>query len=82
MRKRHGQWLWSRSLRRLLSAAILTGLAQLAFADSEFADAWGPAIGTAAPLLAASDQDGKLQRLDTLAGPNGLLIVFNRSVDW
>jgi hypothetical protein len=34
------------------------------------------------PMLAAADQDGNQQTLDTLKGSNGLLFVFNRSVDW
>ncbi len=50
--------------------------------DAEYVTNWGPAIGTQAPLLAASDQDGTPQTLQSLAGPNGLLVVFNRSVDW
>ena len=41
-----------------------------------------PSIGTTAPLLAANDQHGKPQTLDTLKGSKGLLFVFNRSVDW
>lgn len=71
-----------RRLRRWLLAGALAGMAQLAFADSEYAAAWGPSVGTMAPLLAANDQSGTSQTLDTLKGPNGLLFVFNRSVDW
>ncbi|MEE4298848.1 MAG: hypothetical protein V2J24_05340 [Pseudomonadales bacterium] len=65
-----------------LIAAALLFAAQLATAESEYAAAWGPSVGTMAPLLAATDQDGLQQSLDTLKGPNGLLVVFNRSVDW
>ncbi len=71
-----------RGLTRWLLAGALAGLSQLAFANSEYADAWGPSVGTTAPLLAASDQEGTQQTLETLAGPEGLLVVFNRSVDW
>ena len=67
--------------RSLITIALAT-MAQFAYADSEFAAAWGPSVGTQAPLLAATDQHGKPQTLDTLKGPNGLLFVFNRSVDW
>ena len=64
-------------------AGALAGLSQLAFAaESEYAANWGPGVGTTAPLLAAVDQDGRQQTLNTLTGTNGLLFVFNRSVDW
>lgn len=71
-----------RALQRVLVAVALAGMAQLALADEEYADDWGPAVGTTAPLLAAEDQHGKYQTLETLAGSNGLVFVFNRSVDW
>jgi hypothetical protein len=67
--------------RSLITIALAT-MAHFACADSEYAAAWGPSVGTTAPLLAATDQDGKQQTLDTLKGTNGLLFVFNRSVDW
>ena len=51
-------------------------------ADEEYAASWGPDIGSTAPLLAAKDQYGKQQSIQTLTGSNGLLFVFNRSVDW
>jgi hypothetical protein len=57
-------------------------MAQLAFANSEYLELWGPAVGTEAPLLAADDQAGNRQTLETLTGRNGLLLVFSRSVDW
>lgn len=71
-----------RALRRSLIVGALAGMAQAALAESEYAAAWGPAVGSVAPLLAATDQDGVQQTLDTLKGSNGLLFVFNRSVDW
>ena len=69
-------------LRRLLTVLALAGMGQLAFAESEYAAAWGPGVGSMVPMLAATDQDGNQQTLDTLKGSNGLLFVFNRSVDW
>ncbi len=66
----------------LVVAGVLVGMAQLAFADQDYAEAWGPAVGSAAPLLAANDQGGNPQTVETLTGPNGLLVVFNRSVVW
>ncbi|MEJ2089141.1 MAG: hypothetical protein P8Y69_11860 [Gammaproteobacteria bacterium] len=82
MRLGQFQHHWIRGLRRWLIAGVLAGLAQLAFADSDYAAAWGPSVGSMVPMLAATDQDGNQQTLDTLKGSNGLLFVFNRSVDW
>ncbi len=73
---------WLRALRRSLFVGALVGMTQLTHAESEYAAAWGPSIGSSAPMLSALDQDGKQQNLDTLNGSNGLLFVFNRSVDW
>lgn len=42
----------------------------------------GPAIGEKVPYFALTDQHGQTQTLDSLAGPNGLLLVFSRSADW
>jgi peroxiredoxin len=38
--------------------------------------------GAKAPGFSLQDQDGKQQSLSTLAGPNGLLLLFFRSADW
>jgi len=70
------------ALRCSLLVSALAGTVPFAFADAEVAAAWGPSIGSPIPLLAAKDQDGKQQTLETLRGSSGLLIVFNRSVDW
>ena len=73
---------WLSALRRSLCAAALAGFAQFAYAESEYAANWGPGIGSTAPMLSALDQDGNPQDLESLKGSNGLLFVFNRSVDW
>jgi len=80
--QRTGRRHWRRLLGHSLIAAALAGITQFALADAEYVSAWGPGVGTQAPLLAANDQAGKPRTLDTLTGPNGLLFVFNRSVDW
>ena len=49
---------------------------------SDYAEKWGPEVGTSSPILDAPDHVGTIQRLSTLAGKNGLLLIFNRSVDW
>jgi hypothetical protein len=71
----HRMWRW-------IAAGALAAMTQFAFASSEYLELWGPAVGTEAPLLAADDQDGNRQTLESLTGPNGLLLVFSRSVDW
>ena len=42
----------------------------------------GPAVGAVLPAFEAPDQEGRRQGFDTLRGPNGLLLNFNRSVVW
>ena len=42
----------------------------------------GPAVGQPIPRFAAPDQDGRLRDFSSLAGPNGLVLVFHRSADW
>lgn len=68
--------------RKFLTGFVLLALSQAVSAESEHAAAWGPSVGTVAPLMDANDQDGKPQNLGSLSGTNGLLFVFNRSVDW
>ena len=67
---------------KFVFAALLTALAQLSYAESDYAASWGPSVGSTVPLMSASDQNGQIQNLDTLMGSRGLLFVFNRSVDW
>ena len=82
MKSIHYRLNWLRTLSRSLVIAATAGMAHFAYAESEYAAAWGPSVGSTAPLLSASDQAGSPQTLDTLTGSNGLLFVFNRSVDW
>jgi hypothetical protein len=42
----------------------------------------GLAVGQKAPAFSATDQNGQLQTLDTLQGPNGTVLLFFRSADW
>lgn len=57
--------------------ATLTGTAQMP--DLSVV---GPKIGAAAEEFAAVDQFGRRQALQTLAGRDGLMLVFFRSADW
>jgi hypothetical protein len=42
----------------------------------------GPGIGEKIPAFSAVDQTGKMRDFDSLKGPQGLVLFFNRSVDW
>jgi len=42
----------------------------------------GPQVGGRAIDVELMDQFGRSQRLATLAGPNGTMLVFFRSADW
>ena len=69
------------SVTRLSVLGLLMALSHGGYA-ADYADKWGPEVGTSSPILDAPDHAGTIQRLSTLAGENGLLLIFNRSVDW
>ncbi|MCC5997190.1 MAG: redoxin domain-containing protein [Oceanicaulis sp.] len=48
----------------------------------EAAAEFGPAIGARAPDFALPDAHGETRTLADIAGPNGAVIYFNRSLDW
>ena len=73
---------WARIIRRSIFATAIVTMTQLAYADSEYAETWGPSVGSKVPMLSALDQDGNQQNLQSLSGSKGLLFIFNRSVDW
>tara|TARA_B100000686_G_scaffold228516_1_gene235886 strand:- start:53 stop:226 length:174 start_codon:yes stop_codon:yes gene_type:complete len=45
-------------------------------------DTLGPQIGETVPQFELPDQNGKLQSLDSILGPNGAMLLFHRSADW
>lgn len=72
---------------RLVRALALTTFVSVLFAvKASFAASadtdTGLQPGAKAPSFALKDQDAKAQTLRSLAGPNGLLLIFNRSADW
>ena len=69
------------SVTRLSVLGLLMALSHGGYA-ADYADKWGPEVGSSSPLVAAPDHRGIIQSLSTLAGENGLLLIFNRSVDW
>ena len=42
----------------------------------------GPQVGETAPDFSLVDQFGERYDLQSVMGPNGLLLAFNRSADW
>ena len=42
----------------------------------------GPEVGQKIPTFSAVDQTGRVRNFDSLKGPKGLVLFFNRSVDW
>lgn len=77
-------------IRSLLGAATLALTAMpCTFAQSDPAAAaadaaatFGPAVGGAAPAFSVEDADGVERTLANLSGPRGVVIYFNRSLDW
>ena len=67
--------------KRLGLACTLLALTGVAFAD-DYAQSWGPPVGTTAPAIAAEDQDGVTRNIDSLVGERGVLFVLSRSADW
>ena len=43
---------------------------------------FGPTVGEAVPDFSLVDQNGQQQTLKSILGPNGAMLVFNRSADW
>lgn len=72
----------------LLMAAVLVVAAPLFAAEQtsggevSYSDSWGPATGTALPLLDAQDHTGTQVALADLVGRKGLVLVLVRSADW
>lgn len=62
-------------------AVLLASVAGAAQAPVDV-DALGPQPGARVPEFSATDQFGRTQTLKSLLGPNGAMLVFNRSADW
>ena len=45
-------------------------------------DGVGPQVGDVVPAFSLPDQTGAARDIDSLMGPNGLMLVFSRSADW
>lgn len=69
---------------RPVSSFVVPVLAVLAFAWPGLALALdiGPAVGSKAPSLQATDAAGKPASLTSVSGPKGVVLVFYRSAKW
>ena len=63
----------------LAFAAAATAAAQAPLPD---VDRFGPQVGEIVPSFTLADQNGEARDLESLMGPNGLMLVFSRSADW
>jgi len=66
----------------MLLASLILAAAQVAAPERPDPMTLGPSVGEALIPFEARDQNGNLQTLDSLKGPNGLVLVIFRSADW
>ena len=72
-------------IRTIMLAPLLLGFSTLAAAQSREAidvASLGPQIGERVPDFNLPDQSGQVHSLDSIMGPNGVMLVFFRSADW
>ena len=72
-------------LRRFsLHSLLILGLAAGAVAHQAQPDinALGPQVGAPVPPFSGLDQFNRPQSLESVAGPEGTMVVFFRSADW
>ncbi len=73
--------LWARTL--VLSLILVLTLATACAAqDLPDVEQFGPQVGDVVPAFTLTDQHGQTQTLESIMGPNGAMLVFNRSADW
>ena len=72
-------------IRITMLAALLLGFSTLAAAQTREAvevASLGPQVGERVPDFSLPDQNGHIHDLDSIMGPNGVMLVFFRSADW
>lgn len=42
----------------------------------------GPQVGERVPDFRLPDQGGAVRTLESVSGPNGVMLLFHRSADW
>ena len=63
-------------------AAVTSGTVATAQDPLPDVDQFGPQVGETVPDFSLVDQFGETRTLQSLMGPNGLILVFSRSADW
>ena len=66
-------------------ATLLSGISTSTVAQSRTpidVAALGPQVGERVPDFSLPDQNGQIQTLDSIRGPNGTMLLFHRSADW
>ena len=67
----------------LLSLTLVLALAAVGTAQElPEVEQFGPQVGDIVPAFSLTDQNGQTQTLESLMGPNGMMLVFSRSADW
>ena len=68
----------------LLAGVFCTasGLAQTLESSKIEVSELGPQVGEIVPDFSLTDQNGVARTRDSIMGPNGAMLVFNRSADW
>jgi len=64
---------------------LLSAICGLATAQSRTAidvHSLGPQVGERVPGFRLPDQNGRIQTLESIMGPNGAMLLFHRSADW
>ena len=71
-----------RQLVHVVTSIILLGTLVSAQAPVPDVAQFGPQVGEPVPTFSLTDQYGQQHDLESLMGPNGLWLEFNRSADW
>ena len=68
----------------VVAIAVTAGGALTAQRSAETIDVQklGPQVGVAVPAFNLPDQTGQPRTLQSVMGPNGVVLVFFRSADW
>jgi cytochrome oxidase Cu insertion factor (SCO1/SenC/PrrC family) len=75
-----------RQMRTMIAVAVVATVTGGAVATAQeslpLVDRFGPQVGETVPDFSLVDQFGEPRTLQSLMGPNGLMLVFSRSADW
>jgi hypothetical protein len=66
----------------LMAALVAAGAAGQAPPSPVDVERLGPQVGSVVPEFSAVDQFGRAQTLKSIMGPDGAMLIFNRSADW